>query len=380
MAPSYEVGDLILVRTVDPADLQIGDVIIYEIDYGYIQERILHQVWNITIIDEERYFALYGEMNSRPDVHKTARDVIHVPTYDVNGRRIIISLVPDKTIQGQVIYRIPYLGWPIAILISFYGFFSLIFVATLLYWMLYGRITFSKIKGLGSLAVAGIIIIILLQVFSWSDGRVVESIELSKNEFGGSIEPGESAEYIVLGETKQIWGPTYPTNGTIGVQVLTKYPQNMTILLNKNVRQWNGTTIEDLNYTEVLVIDQIGLVIASNRVSSEYLGFYFPFITSVQDSYITVDAFAYSTRLTPDGIIGEETLQFVQDMQKWDFYVRYKFAEPGFLIKYEYHVVVHPYVRPHLLFIAIAFVFIGLGYWKVDRTPFFWKKNEILEE
>ena len=151
----------------------------------------------------------------------------------------------------------------------------------------------------------------------------------------------------------------------------------MTLKLVKNVKKWNGQIIEDSNYIEQLTINQLGLVIASERLNSEYLGFYFPFITSVDNTYIVVEAFAYPTWQVPDGIFGENMLQFIQDMQKWDYNERYWFASAGYLLKYEYRVTVHPYVLPHLVFTTIASVFIGLGYWKIEQPPFFWKKDEI---
>lgn len=380
MSPYYEVGDLLIVQKVDPVDLKVGDIIIYEIDYGTFQERILHQVWNISIIDGIRYFALYGELNGRPDVHKGAKDVIHKPAFDDNGRRIIISLVPAKTIKGQVIYKLRYLGWPIAILISFDGLFALIFIAAFLYWVFYVRSIRLKKKGLVGLAGSSFVMLVIMQGFSLSGGHVTEVIELSTNGFGETIEPGESAIYQISGEIKQVWGPTSPTGGTIEIQILAKIPQYIIIQLTKKVKQWSNGTIKDINYTERLTINHLGLVIISNRVNSEYLGFYFPFITSVNASYIVVNAFAYSVQRVSNGINGEESLQFVQDMQKWDYSERYWFSPVGYLRKYEYRMIVHPYVLPHLLFISIASVLIGLGYWKIEQSLFSQKNEKDLEK
>lgn len=376
MSPHYEVGDLLIVRKIDPVDLKVGDVVIYEIDFGSFQERILHQVWNISIIDGNRYFALYGELNGRPDVHKGAQDVIHKPAFDNIGRRIIISLVPAKAIKGQVIYKIRYLGWPIAILISFDGLFALIFIAAFLYWFFYERSVRLKKKGLVGLVVTTIVGSIIMLGFSLSGGHIKEDIELTVNDFGESIEPGEGATYQISGEMKQIWGPTFPTGGIIEIQVLAKDVQNMTLQLIKKVKQWTNDTIKDINYIERLTINHLGLVIASDRLNSEYLGFYFPFVTFVNESYIVVNAFAYSVQQMPSGINGEDTLQFVQDMQKWDYSERYWFSPVGYLTKYEYRLIVKPYVLPHLYFMSIASVLIGLGYWKIEKSPFFSEESE----
>ncbi|MFQ5820942.1 MAG: signal peptidase I [Candidatus Heimdallarchaeota archaeon] len=376
MSPHYEVGDLLIVRNEDPEDLRVGDIVIYEIDFGSFHERILHQVWNISIIDGKRYFALYGELNGRPDVHKGAKDVIHKPAFDDNGRRIIISLVPAKAIKGQVIYKIRYLGWPIAILISFDGLFALIFIVAFLYWFFYERSVRLKKKGLVGLAVITIAVSLIMQGFSLSGGHIKEVIELSVNDFGETIEPGDGATYQISGEIKQIWGPTSPTGGLIDVQILAKNIQNMTVQLTKKVNQWTNGTIKDINYIERLTINHLGLVIASDRLNSEYLGFYFPFITLVNASYIVVNAFAYSVQQLPSGINGEDSLQFVQDMQKWDYSERYWFSPAGYLTKYEYRLVLHPYVLPHLLFINIISILIGLGYWKIEQSPFFFEERE----
>ncbi len=370
MAPDYEVGDLIIVRKIDPADLQIGDIIIYEIEYDSFKERILHMVWNISYIDGEQYFSLYGEMNSRPDVHKGAIDVIHQPSTDSEGRRIIISLVPDKSIQGQVIFKFKYLGWPIAILISFYGLITLILLVTYLYWAFYVR-SFRPIrKGLVSLVIAALLITIVIQAFGWSEGHVHERIELIENGFGDVIEHGEMVEYKISGETKQIWGPTYSTDGSILIQVLAKTSHNTTLELAKDVQKWTGSNNEVIYYKEQLIINQLGLVINSNRSDSEYFGFHFPFITSLNDSYIAVDAFAYSSEQISGNVLGQDNLQFVQDMQKWDYSEEYLYASGGYLINYEYNVDAHPYIWPHLFFNGILSVFIGFGYWKIKHPMF----------
>jgi len=78
----------------------------------------------------------------------------------------------------------------------------------------------------------------------------------------------------------------------------------------------------------------------------------------------------------PSGINGEDSLQFVQDMQKWDYSERYWFSQAGYLIKYEYRINIQPYVLPHLFFISIISILIGLGYWKIEQSPFFLEERE----
>jgi signal peptidase len=88
MEPGLPPGTLIIVRSVEPADIRIGDVITYQIRSGE-PEVITHRVIGITeSTTGELSFTLQGDNNGAPD-----------------------DPVREVQIQGKLWYSIPYLGW-----------------------------------------------------------------------------------------------------------------------------------------------------------------------------------------------------------------------------------------------------------------------------
>lgn len=89
MEPTYPPGTLVVVRSVDPDDLRIGDVITYQLESGR-PEVVTHRVVAITTdTSGERTFRTQGDNNPQPD-----------PAPVVGGQ-----------VQGTVWYAVPLIGW-----------------------------------------------------------------------------------------------------------------------------------------------------------------------------------------------------------------------------------------------------------------------------
>jgi len=100
MLPGIEVGDLLVVKGMDPEDIIVGDhdaqngsIIIYETEGIWLEpipDPVVHRVVNRTYnVSEGRYyFITHGDDNSHPD---------SVP-------------IPEENVLGVVIYQIPKIG------------------------------------------------------------------------------------------------------------------------------------------------------------------------------------------------------------------------------------------------------------------------------
>ncbi|MGW9157091.1 signal peptidase I [Microbacterium sp. NPDC055665] len=88
MQPTYPPGTLIVVRSVDPTDLQVGSVITYQIESGKAAV-ITHRVTGVVQSSSgSRSFVTMGDNNAVPD-----------PTP-----------ISSEQVRGEVWYAIPYLG------------------------------------------------------------------------------------------------------------------------------------------------------------------------------------------------------------------------------------------------------------------------------
>lgn len=89
MEPTYHVGSLIYVKSVDPAELRVGDVITFMLDESTVATHRIIQV----VPDEEDpaviRFATQGDANDAPDG----------------------TLVHCKNVVGKPVFTIPYLGY-----------------------------------------------------------------------------------------------------------------------------------------------------------------------------------------------------------------------------------------------------------------------------
>ena len=88
MEPGLPPGTLIIVKPVDPDDIQIGDVVTYQIQSGK-PGVITHRVIGIDALGAEKRFIFQGDNNGAPDT----------------------ELVRAVQIQGRLWYSVPYAGF-----------------------------------------------------------------------------------------------------------------------------------------------------------------------------------------------------------------------------------------------------------------------------
>lgn len=89
MEPAYHVGSLVYVKPVDPAELQAGDVITFDLGGGV---RGTHRIVGVLEENGTLAFQTKGDANEEPDVNP----------------------VPSEDIIGEVIFTIPELGFLVA--------------------------------------------------------------------------------------------------------------------------------------------------------------------------------------------------------------------------------------------------------------------------
>ena len=89
MRPTYEPGDLVVIRHKDRQDIRIGEIITYQVRSGE-SELVTHRViGRQSSTDNSIAFRTQGDANKLPDA----------------------TLIYDYQIHGTVWYRIPMLGW-----------------------------------------------------------------------------------------------------------------------------------------------------------------------------------------------------------------------------------------------------------------------------
>lgn len=86
MKPTFVAGDLVIITRVDPAEVQVGDVIQFRRANSYI----VHRVIEIREENGRRVFITQGDNNNVAD-----------------------EPVPQEIVEGKVIRYIPQVGWPI---------------------------------------------------------------------------------------------------------------------------------------------------------------------------------------------------------------------------------------------------------------------------
>ncbi|MCR3906323.1 MAG: signal peptidase I [Tenericutes bacterium] len=69
MEPVYNIGDIIIVKPVDPEDLQVEDVITFKVDLNNDgrKETVTHYIYSIEMIDNERQFQTNPHGFNNPD-------------------------------------------------------------------------------------------------------------------------------------------------------------------------------------------------------------------------------------------------------------------------------------------------------------------------
>lgn len=96
------IGSLAIAYKVPASQLEVGDVIIYHIDYKGLDEDIIHRIINVTEINGSYYYTTKGDANP------------YSLPFEIN--------VPYSHVVGEVQTVIPYLGYPkyIAYVLSSY--------------------------------------------------------------------------------------------------------------------------------------------------------------------------------------------------------------------------------------------------------------------
>ncbi len=101
MSPNINKGDLLFLQGVNPEDIKVGDVIVYDaygLWPGAPEDPIVHRVIDIEEDDGKLYFETKGDNNYKKDKEP----------------------VPENRVIGKVVGRIPYIGW-VKIILTDYG-------------------------------------------------------------------------------------------------------------------------------------------------------------------------------------------------------------------------------------------------------------------
>ncbi len=104
MEPAIHVGDIAVVRKLDPYALQIGDVVTYSTAEG----NITHRIVGLDVTPQGPFFLMRGDANLTADPR----------------------MIPAQAIVGKVVYCVPWLGFWVSFANSTAG--HILFFATLL--------------------------------------------------------------------------------------------------------------------------------------------------------------------------------------------------------------------------------------------------------
>jgi hypothetical protein len=85
----FNKGDIVIIYGVNPKNLKIGDVIVFQTDVR--TEPIIHRIVNIHIVNNELVFTTKGDHNGS------------FGNVDIN--------IKSENILGKGVFRVPYLGW-----------------------------------------------------------------------------------------------------------------------------------------------------------------------------------------------------------------------------------------------------------------------------
>lgn len=105
MSPEIGVGDLVVSGTVDPEEIEVGDVIIYRSQQGAL---VCHRV--IAVDPAAEQVITKGDANEGPD-----------------------PAVPYSSIVTKTIGHVPYLGYVVSYLSSMYGLATIVVIVTVVY-------------------------------------------------------------------------------------------------------------------------------------------------------------------------------------------------------------------------------------------------------
>jgi len=87
MRPTWEPGTLVIVDPVDPAAVEVGDVITFQLEPG-VPDVVTHRVVGINVTGDDRSFVTQGDANGSPDAE---------------------PVLPEQ-VRGRVAYAVPWMG------------------------------------------------------------------------------------------------------------------------------------------------------------------------------------------------------------------------------------------------------------------------------
>ncbi|WP_455285828.1 signal peptidase I [[Eubacterium] cellulosolvens] len=111
MVPTLNVGDIVIVKGVDPNTITVGTVIIFRSPGGAID--IIHRVVGIVKVGDTLYFQTKGDHNASPDPWSPG--------------------VPETNVKGVLVARIPYIGY---VTLALQGPLGIILIAFLIFLMI----------------------------------------------------------------------------------------------------------------------------------------------------------------------------------------------------------------------------------------------------
>jgi len=111
MVPTLNVGDIVIVKGVDPNTITVGTIIIFRSPGGTID--IIHRVVGIVKEGDALYFQTKGDHNAAPDPWSPG--------------------VPEQNVKGVLAGKIPYLGY---ITLTLQGPLGIILIAMLIFLMI----------------------------------------------------------------------------------------------------------------------------------------------------------------------------------------------------------------------------------------------------
>ena len=113
MSPTFNQGDLIVIKQCDTADLQVGDIVTFHtiVDNQYALNT--HRIVAVDELNGMHSFTTKGDNNDIADQH----------------------VISDGDIVGQYVFKIPYLGTVMDILSSSAGFLIIIVIPMLLFFI-----------------------------------------------------------------------------------------------------------------------------------------------------------------------------------------------------------------------------------------------------
>lgn len=106
MVPKYEIGDVLIAKSIDPKELKVGDDIAYQGEVGtFFGKVVTHQIIDIKEENGELKFTTKGIANEEADPE-----------------------ISSSQIYGKIVYHVKSLSLISKIINNIYGFYFLIFV------------------------------------------------------------------------------------------------------------------------------------------------------------------------------------------------------------------------------------------------------------